>query len=76
MVGKLRFTSISSIVFIIVSQILVNMVLFRYLQTLSSRRTDRHLHRRIGEFFNSQGDRSGALQYYFDVDLMIFKLLI
>ncbi|CAF2190201.1 unnamed protein product [Rotaria magnacalcarata] len=37
-----------------------------YLQALSSHRTDGHLHRRLGELIDSQGDKSEALQYYFD----------
>ncbi|CAF3762100.1 unnamed protein product [Rotaria sp. Silwood1] len=37
-----------------------------YLQALSIHRTDGHLHRRIGELIDSQGDKSNALQYYFD----------
>ncbi|CAF5099041.1 unnamed protein product, partial [Rotaria sp. Silwood1] len=34
-----------------------------YLQALSIHRTDGHLHRRIGELIDSQGDKSNALQY-------------
>ncbi|CAF0943555.1 unnamed protein product [Rotaria sordida] len=37
-----------------------------YLQALSIHRTDGHLHRRIGELIDSQGDKSDAIQYYFD----------
>lgn len=41
--------------------------IFRYLQALSAHRTDAHLHQQIGELFDNQGDKSDALQYYFDV---------
>ncbi|CAF4968639.1 unnamed protein product, partial [Rotaria socialis] len=34
---------------------------------LSGHRTDGYLHRRLGELVDSQGDKSEALQYYFDV---------
>ncbi|UJR26463.1 hypothetical protein I4U23_007793 [Adineta vaga] len=37
-----------------------------YLQALSKYRTDGHLHRRIGEIVDMQGDKSDAIQYYFD----------
>ncbi|CAF3940589.1 unnamed protein product, partial [Adineta steineri] len=37
-----------------------------YLQALSTYRTDGHLHRRIGEVIDKQGDKSDAIQYYFD----------
>jgi len=43
-------------------------LLFRYLQALSTHRTDGHLHRRIGELIDAQGDKSDAIQYYFDVN--------
>lgn len=39
----------------------------RYLQALSAHRSDAHLLRQIGELFDNQGDKSDALQYYFDV---------
>jgi len=41
----------------------------RYLQALSLHRTDGHLHRRIGELIDNQGDKVDAIQYYFDVKL-------
>jgi hypothetical protein len=41
--------------------------LFRYLQALSTHRLDAHLQRRIGEVIDLQGDKSDAIQYYFDV---------
>ncbi|CAF3973646.1 unnamed protein product, partial [Rotaria magnacalcarata] len=37
-----------------------------YLQALSTYRTDGHLHRRIGEVIDIQGDKADAIQYYFD----------
>ncbi|CAF3044332.1 unnamed protein product [Rotaria socialis] len=37
-----------------------------YLQALSTYRTDGHLHRRIGEVVDIQGDKADAIQYYFD----------
>ncbi|CAF3590022.1 unnamed protein product [Rotaria sordida] len=37
-----------------------------YLQALSTHRMDGHLHRRIGEVIDVQGDKSAAIQYYFD----------
>ncbi|CAF0950545.1 unnamed protein product [Rotaria sordida] len=37
-----------------------------YLQALSTHRMDGHLHRRIGEVIDVQGDKSDAIQYYFD----------
>jgi tetratricopeptide (TPR) repeat protein len=40
----------------------------RYLQALSTHRTDAHLHRRIGELIDAQGDKADAIQYYFDVN--------
>jgi hypothetical protein len=42
---------------------------FRYLQALSSHQSDGHLHRRIGEVIDLQGDKSDAIQYYFDVKI-------
>ncbi len=42
--------------------------LFRYLQALSTHRTDGYLHRHIGELIDGQGDKSDAIQYYFDVN--------
>ena len=39
----------------------------RYLQALGSHRMDGHLHRRMGEVIDTQGDKADALQYYFDV---------
>ena len=41
--------------------------LCRYLQALSTHRTDGYLHRHIGELLDNQGDKADALQYYFDV---------
>jgi len=41
--------------------------LFRYLQALTTHRLDAHLHQRIGEVIDLQGDKSDAIQYYFDV---------
>ena len=43
-----------------------------YLQALSSHRLDAHLQRRIGEVIDEQGDKSDAIQYYFDVWLFAF----
>ncbi|CAF3860357.1 unnamed protein product [Rotaria sp. Silwood2] len=37
-----------------------------YLQALSTHRMDGHLHQRIGEVIDLQGDKSDAIQYYFD----------
>lgn len=48
-------------------------LLFRYLQALSTHRTDARLHRRIGELIDSQGYKSEAIQYFFDVKLIILK---
>jgi hypothetical protein len=38
------------------------------LQALSTHRTDGYLHRHIGELIDGQGDKSDAIQYYFDVN--------
>jgi hypothetical protein len=32
---------------------------------------DGHLHRRIGEVIDTQGDKSDAIQYYYDVNCFI-----
>ncbi|CAF0743268.1 unnamed protein product [Didymodactylos carnosus] len=37
-----------------------------YLQALSAYRMDSHLHRKLGELIDEQGDKSDAFQYFFD----------
>ena len=49
---------------------------FRYLQALSTHRLDGHLQRRIGEVIDMQGDKSDAIQYYFDVRIFSYIFLI
>lgn len=40
---------------------------YRYLQLLGLVPTDPHIHQRLGQIFDSEGDKQQAYQYYFDV---------
>lgn len=41
----------------------------RYLQLLGLVPTDPHIHQRLGQIFDSEGDKQQAYQYYFDVGM-------